>query len=170
MKNTSNIMFKIGKIINIILIPLYAIGILVGLVYAVIGIVGIVASEASDSYSYSSGSGVAEGGAMLAGIGIGLAIGLSVLLIFEIISLVVCSKKHKEIEAGNNETAPRIFLIVFGVLGENVFYILAGIFSLVARAQEGNAAPAAKETVVEAKAEEPEIQEVVVEPETKDEE
>ena len=30
------------------------------------------------------------------------------------------------------------FLIVFGAISDNIFYILSGIFSLVARSQEAN--------------------------------
>jgi hypothetical protein len=36
------------------------------------------------------------------------------------------------------EIAPRVFLIVFGVIAGNTFYVLAGIFGLVARSQELN--------------------------------
>lgn len=176
MKNTSNIMYKIGKILNIIALPVLVIVMIVGTFLLVFGGLSLAAGAVENSSS-ATGSSISfsdkldeETAAVFMLNGIYMLVLGFVLIVFEIVALVVCTKKHNLIKAGNTETSPRVFLIVFGALSENIFYILAGIFSLVARSQEGNAAPAAKETVVEAKAEEPEVQEVVVEPEKKDEE
>ena len=177
MKNTSNIMYKIGKILNIIALPVLLIVMIVGTFLLVFGGLSLAAGAVENSSSATASSSISfsdkldeETAAVFMLNGIYMLVLGFVLIVFEIVALVVCTKKHNLIKAGNTETSPRVFLIVFGALSENIFYILAGIFSLVARSQEGNAAPAAKETVVEAKVEEPEVQEVVVEPEKKDEE
>ena len=148
MRNTSNTMFKIGKIINIILIPLCAIMVLVGLILAGLGIAATVLSGTGDI--------PVESAALLLAYGFFFLFYGIFLLVFSIISLAVCSKKHTAIENGDNGVAPRVFLIVFGVLGDNIFYILAGIFSLIARSQEAN-----NNTVVENKAETTTDKEVV---------
>lgn len=128
MKNSSNIMFKIGQILNIIAIPLCAIVFILGSILAGAGILGMAGvidmrgEEAAIAALYGF---------------IFLPYGVF-LLVFSIISLVVCSKKHKAIVNGNDAAGPRVALIVLGALGNNIFYILAGIFSLVARSQEEN--------------------------------
>ena len=177
MKNTSNIMYKIGKIFNIIALPVLVIVMIAGTFLLVYGGLSLAAGAIENSSSSTASSSISfsdkldeETAAVFLLNGIYMLVLGFGLIVFEIVALVVCTKKHNLIKAGNNEPSPRVFLIVFGALSENIFYILAGIFSLVARSQEGNAATAAKETVVEAKAEESEVQEVVVEPEKKDEE
>lgn len=157
MKNTSNTMFKIGKIINIILIPLCALLVILGLILAIMGFLAAVVAERD--------GGVDPGdAASLAGSGLFLIFYFLFLLVFSIVSLIVCGKKHTEIENGSNEIAPRVFLIVFGALGDNIFYILAGIFSLIARSQEAN-----NNTVVENKTEAAPAKEVVEAEVVKDE-
>ena len=127
MKNASETMFKIGKIINIILIPVAALLLIVGVVFSVVSALAAEAGTASqeDIILVASASGT------LIGYGV-------VLLVTSILSLVICTKKKAEIDGGSNEVAPRVFIIVFGAIAENVFYVLAGIFSLVARSQEMN--------------------------------
>ena len=132
MKNASQIMYKIGKIINIILIPLSALLVIIGIVGVVLGAIGSAVAEEGASASLAAFA--AASGAY---IGLGIF-----LLVFSIVSLIVCSKKWANIEAGSDEVADRVFLIVFGVLSDNIFYILCGIFSLVARSQESNGSTA----------------------------
>ena len=134
MKNASEIMYKIGKIINIILIPLSALMLIIG--FVALGVAGLGAASGEESAAPAVASLAASSG-FLIGYGI-------VLLVVSIVSLIICSKKHANIATGSNEVSDRVFLIVFGVVGDNIFYILAGIFSLVARSQEANT-PANKE-------------------------
>lgn len=130
MKNASQIMYKIGKIINIIVIPLSALLVIIGIVGVVLGAIGSAAAEEGASFAaFAAASG--------AYIGMGIF-----LLVFSIVSLIICSKKWANIEAGSDEVADRVFLIVFGVLSDNIFYILCGIFSLVARSQDSNGSTA----------------------------
>ena len=119
MKKASETMFLLGKIVNIIAIIILGIFIAIG--------------------SFVLASQFAKGrGAMLfiAGVII-LIIGLIILCI-PIVLLIICSKQNKKIVEGSMETGPRVALIIIGVLTDNIFYILSGIFSLVARNQELN--------------------------------
>ncbi len=129
MKNASQIMYKIGKIINIIVIPLSALLVIIGIVGVVLSAIGGAVTEDASFAAFAAASG--------AYIGMGIF-----LLVFSIVSLIICSKKWANIEAGSDEVADRVFLIVFGVLSDNIFYILCGIFSLVARSQESNGSTA----------------------------
>ena len=134
MKNASEIMYKIGKIINIILIPVSALMLVIGFIALVVAGMGAASGEGEIAPAVAS---LAASSGFLIGYGI-------VLLVVSIVSLIICSKKHANIATGSNEVSDRVFLIVFGVVGDNIFYILAGIFSLVARSQEANT-PANKE-------------------------
>lgn len=131
MKNASEIMYKIGKIINIVLIPLSAFLIILGVILGAMG--AVTASSSTDLTQEEIQAAIA-----LSSSGISMAVVFFFILIFEIVSLIVCTKKKQEIDNGSDEVAPRVFLIVFGVIADNIFYVLAGIFSLVARSQEQN--------------------------------
>ena len=162
MKNTSNIMYKIGKILNIIALPVLLIVMIVGTFLLVFGGLSLAAGAVENSSS-ATGSSISfsdkldeETAAVFMLNGIYMLVLGFVLIVFEIVALVVCTKKHNLIKAGNTEPSPRVFLIVFGALSENIFYILAGIFSLVARSQEANG-----NTVVENKTETTSEKEVV---------
>ena len=126
MKNASEIMYKIGKIINIIMIPL-------SVLFLIIGIAVIASTQVSDTMPSAEADKIAAASTL---IGYGI-----VFLITSILSIIICPMKHKEIENGSKEVAPRVFIIVFGAIAENIFYVLAGIFSLVARSQELNSTP-----------------------------
>lgn len=123
MKNASEIMYKIGKIINIIMIP-------VSVLLLVIGAVLIATTPVSTEMTPEETQKIASASTC---IGYGIYF-----LIVSVLSIIICPKKHKEIANGNMEIAPRVFLIVFGAIADNIFYVLAGIFGLVARSQELN--------------------------------
>ena len=139
MKNAENIMFRIGKIVNIVLIPLSAILMVIGLIALIVGGVALdTAIAAGDAQAQIDAQVTIASGSSCLVWGI-------YTLIFSIVSLVVCKNKRREIENGSDEVAPRVFLIVFGAIGENPFYVLSGIFSLVARNQEHQNPPAQSE-------------------------
>ena len=125
MKNASRTMMKVGRIFNIIFIPLFG---LLAVILFIVGIVGVTAAIVEENAEALAAAYTS----------IAYAVFFIFALIFNIVALIICTKKNNEIEAGNNEVAPRVFLIVFGALSDNPFYILAGIFSLVARSQEAN--------------------------------
>ena len=163
LKNTSNIMYKIAKILNIIALPLLVIVMIAGTFLLVYGGLSLAAGTIENSSSATASSSISfsdkldeETAAVFLLNGIYMLVLGFVLIVFEIVTLVVCTKKHNLIKAGNTEPSPRVFLIVFGALSENIFYILAGIFSLIARAQEANG-----NTVVENKTETTAEKEVV---------
>ena len=123
MKNASEIMYKIGKIINIIMIP-------VSVLLLVIGAALIATTPVSTEMTPEQLQQIATGSSS---IGYGVYF-----LITSVLSIIICPMKHKEIANGSTEIAPRVFLIVFGAIADNIFYVLAGIFGLVARSQELN--------------------------------
>ena len=59
-------------------------------------------------------------------------------LVTSILCLVFVSKAQKELEDESKENkTPFIITIVFGAIADNVFYVLAGIFGLIAESQQG---------------------------------
>ena len=119
MKKSAQTMFLIGKIINIIEVVLLAI------------LAAILAFILAGQIVHGTG----------AVFGIACLIAIFFIALFvciPVIFLLVCSKQNKKIVEGNNETKPRVIILVLGILTDNLFYILAGIFGLVARNQELN--------------------------------
>ena len=134
MKNTSNTMYNIGRIFTIIEIILGPIFFLLGLIFVIIA--GAIPEEAAA---------LAGPGGTLIGYGIWFIVG-------GILCLVFVGKAKRELaNEENRNPTPFILTIVFGAIAGNVFYVLAGIFGLIADGQQGNNQP--KE--VEEKPEEP---------------
>lgn len=118
MKNTSRIMFNVGNIVTICYLGLGALLSLIGLIVIIVGAVG------------GDGSVTASGGSVL-GWGI-------YFLVTSILCLVFVGKAKRELadESTKNQT-PFIITIVFGAVASNPFYVLAGIFGLIAESQQG---------------------------------
>lgn len=133
MKNTSRIMFNVGNIVTIVYLGLGALLSLIGLIVIIVGAVG------------GDGSITAAGGSLL-GWGI-------YFIVTSILCLVFVGKAKKELadESTKNNT-PFIITIVFGAIASNPFYVLAGIFGLIAESKQGNQQP---KEVEEKPAEEP---------------
>lgn len=140
MKNTSNTMYNIGRIFTIVEIILGPIFFLLGLIFAIIAVA--LPDEAAA---------LAGPGGTLIGYGIWFIVGGILCLIF-----VGKAKRELQDESNKNPT-PFILTIVFGAIAGNVFYVLAGIFGLIADSQQGgNAEPKqVEEKPVEEKPEEP---------------
>jgi hypothetical protein len=118
MKHSSNLMYNIGRIFTIVEIILGAILIPLGILLVVLNVV-------VEDFNYA-------GGATAMGYGIWL-------LVAGILCLVFVSKAKKELADENNQNkTPFIITIVFGAIAGNVFYVLAGIFGLIADGQQGN--------------------------------
>ena len=119
MKNTSRIMFNVGNIVTIVYLGLGALFTLIGIIMIIVGAAGGDASV------------TASGGSVL-GWGI-------YFLVTSILCLVFVGKAKKELadESTKNQT-PFIITIVFGAIASNPFYVLAGIFGLIAESQQGN--------------------------------
>ena len=119
MKNSSNTMYNIGRIFTIIELILGPIFFLLGLIFA------IVAGVVEDAAQLAAPAGT------LIGYGIWFLVG-------GILCLVFVGKAKRELQNENNKNlTPFILTIVFGAIAGNVFYVLAGIFGIVAESQQG---------------------------------
>ena len=142
MKNTSRTMFNIGNIVNICYLGLGGLLALIGLLIMIIG--GATgADEAAKAAAIASGGGI---------FGWGLYF-----LITSILALVFVGKAKRELaDESSQNNGPFIVCIVFGAISSNPFYVLAGIFGLIAESQERNAQqPKAVEESKEEPVEEP---------------
>lgn len=119
MKNASETMYRIGRIFNFILLGIYAILIVVNLVSMIVGL--------TDSNRSAQVSSAVSG--LITNI---ILIALTVVLLF------LAKKAMTDIEADGTNQTPHILMIVFGVLTGDVFYLLGGIFGLVAISQANN--------------------------------
>ena len=124
-------MFTIGKVFNIISIVLSAIFILIGIFYAAAG--GLVGGV----FDLAEVEGVAEEAVpmIITLIGVFFIVFGLILLGLNIAAIIVLSTARASIEEGSMDTKPHVLTIVFGAF-TNTFYILAGIFGLVARNQD----------------------------------
>lgn len=136
MKNTSNTMYNIGRIFTLVELVLGPILFLIGLIVVIVGSV----ADPQDASLIASG---------------GTLIGWGVyFIVVSILALVFVGKAKKELkDEGNKNPTPFILTIVFGAIASNPFYVLAGIFGLIADGQQGQQAEQPKE--VEEKKEEP---------------
>ena len=120
MRNTSNTMYRIGRIFTIVELILGPIFFLIGLILSIVGAI----KDPVDQVLLSNG------GSM-----IGWGIYLTVVAILQ---LVFVGKALKELaDRDNKNPTPFILTIVFGAIANNVFYVLAGIFGLIADGQDG---------------------------------
>ena len=118
MKNTSRTMFNIGNIITICYLGLGGLLFVIGLIMAIVG-------AATDKPE------VAASGGSLIGWGI-------YFIVTSILCLVFVSKAKKELaDESSRNNGPYIVTIVFGAIASNPFYVLAGIFGLIAEGQQG---------------------------------
>ena len=136
MKNASKTMFNIGNIVTIIYLALGALLFLIGLIMAIVG--GAMAAGGEEA-----GVGIAALGGTLIGWGL-------YFLITSIVCLIVVGNAKKELaDESKSNKKPFIITIVMGAIASNPFYILAGIFGLIAEGQQG------QQQVEEKPAEEP---------------
>ena len=141
MKEASGVMYKIGKVFNIIGIVFCGIYIVMGIVIAVSGGAagGALVEMLREILAESEiDPGDAETAATIAIVfyGIVFIIAGLVSLGLRIAALLVVGNMRKKVDAGSLEVAPHVFTIVFGGLISSVFYILCGIFGLIGRAKE----------------------------------
>ena len=120
MRNTSSIMYRIGNIFTIIELVLGPILFVVGLIIAIVG--GV-----QDSVNQA----MVNSGRSMIGWGV-------YFVVVSILCLIFVGKAQREL--ANRDTrnpTPFILTIVFGAIAENPFYVLAGIFGLIADGQDG---------------------------------
>lgn len=118
MKQGSSILYLIGNIIN-------AIGIVLMVILGVICIAGAGSIETvPESYPTYT---LEEYQALTKGVGV-------FLLIYAVICLIVyilASKARKAVNNDTKELKPHIIMIVIGVIGSNLFYLIGGILGIV---------------------------------------
>ena len=132
MKKASEIMFKIGNIFTIIYLVL-------GVILFIVGLVGAITGAAAAAAATAAGDEAAVAAAAAA---LGSAVGLIFVGLYffatSLVCLIVVRKAQRELanEAASNKK-PFIVTIVCGAIASNYFYVLAGIFGLIAEGQQG---------------------------------
>ena len=132
MKNASKVMYRIARIFTIVAAALCLVA---SLVAGILTIVGAFSENISGAYW------------------LGRAIASIVWLGIEIAIFFVGGKALKDMEQDEKNQTPHIICIVIGVIG-NIFYLLGGIFGLIAISQESDSKEQPKEEVQAEKKEE----------------
>ena len=57
---------------------------------------------------------------------------LSIELVLDILFLIIILKAKKDLNEGNGKLSTHVVLLIAGILASNLFYLLGGIFGLVA--------------------------------------
>ena len=118
MRKASSIMYKIGRIINIVLLVL-------SIVLIVLGIVTMVSGNTEIAEDPDFAAFAAFGTASMLVFGI-------VLLIPNIIVLFFAKRAIMALESGSHAKFPHIIMIVLGAISQDYFFLLGGIFGLFA--------------------------------------
>lgn len=118
MKQGSSILYLIGNIIN-------AIGIVLMVIFGIICITGAGSlDKVPDSYPTYT---LEDYQALVKSMGV-------FLLVYAVICLIVyilASKARKAVNNDTKELKPHIIMIVIGVIGSNLFYLIGGILGIV---------------------------------------
>lgn len=126
MKNASRTMYNVGAIVNIVYLGLGGLLTLIGIILLIVGAIG-------------GDHSVIEAGAKTLGWGI-------YFIVAAILCFVFVGKAKRELADSNTQNnGPFIVTIVFGAISNNPFYVLAGIFGLIAESQERNQQQAQEE-------------------------
>ena len=133
MKKASEIMFKIGNIFTIIYLVLGVVLFFVGTGMAIGGTVGVAMADGDEAATAA--------GAALLGSGVStLLIGIY-FFVTSLVCLIVVRKAQRELaNTATSNKKPFIISIVCGAIASNYFYVLAGIFGLIADSQQGRQA------------------------------
>ena len=130
MKNASKTMFNVGHIVTIIYLILGALLAIIGIFVLIFG-VGALAVAAGDAEAERSAAAAVGAGGTLLGWGL-------YFVITSIVCLVLIGKAKRELaDESKSNKKPFIVTIVVGAIASNPFYILGGIFGLIAVGQQG---------------------------------
>ena len=117
MRNTQSILYKIGKIINFVLLGIYALTVLVN------GIILIVDAVAGNYWVDNLVS----------------IIMFLFLIALVVVLIILCGKFEEEAKkAPVDALTPVILLMVFGFVSGNWLYLVGGVFGIIAASQEKN--------------------------------
>ncbi len=130
MKNASKTMFNIGHIVTIIYLILGALLAIIGIIVCIVGGVGLAAAAGDAEAEAAAAAAVGAGGTC---IGWGIYF-----LVTSIVCLILVGKAKRELaDESKSNKKPFIVTIVVGAIASNPFYILGGIFGLIAEGQQG---------------------------------
>ena len=118
MKNTSNLMYNIGRIFTIV-------ELILGIILIPTGILLAVLVAVIEDFHYA---------------GVASVIGWGVyFLVVAILALIFVGKAKRELkDEGNKNFTPFIITIVFGVVASNPFYIAGGILGIIVESKQGD--------------------------------
>lgn len=115
MRNASKTMYKIGRIFSFVLLGIAALLSVLFLIFMILDLV--------------NGRGLGLLGNLISSI-----FWLSLIIVV----IILATNAIKNTEKDNKNPGPHIVMIVFGAISGDVFYLLGGIFGLIANGQEEN--------------------------------
>lgn len=128
MRNTQAILYKIGRIINFVLLGIYALTFLINLIILIVDAVND----------------------RVWGDNLGAMISMIVLLVLVVVLLILVGKFEEDAKkAPVNALTPVILLMVFGLVSGNILYTVGGVFGIIGASQENNANGEKKEEAKE---------------------
>ena len=128
MRNTQKILYNIGKIINWVLLGVYALVFVLNLIFLIVDAV----NEAPWNDNLST------------------MISMVVLLALLLVLIILVGKNEEAaLKAPTHGLKPVILLMVFGILSGNLLFTVGGVFGIIAASQEANAKEEKKEKEVE---------------------
>ncbi len=126
MKKASSVLYLIGNILNGIGIVIY---LLLGIiVVAGAGSINEVPEQYQGQYTVAEFQQIAKAAGIF----------LLICAVISIIVFILASRARKAVNNGSKEYAPHIIMIVVGVIGTNLLYLIGGILGVVAESQEPN--------------------------------
>ena len=132
MKKASETMFRIGNIFTILYLILGALLAVIGTIVCAVGGAAMVVAQGDGQAEAAAAALLGSGGGC---IGWGIYF-----LVTSIVCLILVKKAQRELaDESTQNRKPFIVSIVCGAIASNVFYVLAGIFGLIAEGQQGQA-------------------------------
>ena len=141
MEKSAKIMYIIGKVFTIISLVMMVFGIILGI---------IMMNNAQMIYDQLP-AGTVESVEYIKFLGQYTLILSIVLIIVYIALIVLISKAKKALDEGSTKQGLHIAMIVIGALSFDIFYLLGGIFALVAIGSKNSIPQPASEEVIEVK-------------------
>lgn len=115
MKKASKIMYIIGTIFALI-------GFIGSIICVITGVINVVNGETEEAKAN----------------GLTLLIAFAVLSIVYLIIILIAAKGRKSLDNGEVNIAPHVVAIVVGVLGGDIFFLLGGIFGIIAESNDNH--------------------------------
>ncbi|MBO6280867.1 MAG: hypothetical protein J6M95_04770 [Bacilli bacterium] len=127
MKNASKVFYTIGLVLNII-----------GLVFLALSIVLFAVSLTNQELLQKVATDTSRTVEFVKNV---LTLGIifiSIHIVVEIIVLFLVIHAKKNLSLGNGRITTHVLLLILGIFGFNLFYLLGGIFGMVAGSEDAN--------------------------------